>query len=468
MADDDSPLSRIRRGTEFDFYDATTLAGKFLSQSQVKLDGKTATFSRNIFTAIALTISYLREKGSYEDVVAYLVDPVWDSPKQLLSSFQHDTDSFKQKEANVWIQHFLTQIRHLSFGQSAVLVERCHSHWLSALNPTGNTTKRSMMPRSSILVFEPDAIADALNLVCELKDEKKTTGNRILNLAQQNNGRRMVPNAKRAVVALDGMRRNFENLEEPICRLQSGLVLAGCMKPENFYVAPILLLGEPGIGKTHLATRLASSLGVSMEKVSAGGVQGGFQFTGSHSSWISAKPGVLVSLLASGKSASPVVVIDEVDKIRDSNYPTLPVLLDLLEPDTARQFKDEFLEMPFNASKIIYVLTANTLNGVPESLLSRCEIFNVPRPDSAQRIRIIENLADELRRYTRKDIRLHAGCIKELAERIDIDLRKVAFLVRDAFARSIQSGETVAYLLIPQRGRRNGPTGHPEGKPLLH
>lgn len=461
---DNSPLSCIRRGTEHDLYDAMSLARDFLSRSHMKLDGPTSVFSRSLFVAIALTISYLRGKGSYEEVVNYLVDPVWDTPKQLLLSFQCDTDSFQQKEAKVWLSQLLTQIKHLSPGQSAVLVERCHAHWMSALNPTSNSHRRSMKPRSAIQVFDPGAVSNALTLVGELKDEKKITGDRILEQAQLNSGYRIVPNAKKTVTTLEGIKRKFENLEEPISRLQSGLVLAGCMKPENFHIAPVLLWGEPGIGKTFLATQLASSLGVSMEKISAGGVQGGFQFTGSHSSWMSAKPGALVSLLASGKFASPVVVIDEVDKIRDANYPALPVLLDLLEPDTAKRFKDEFFEMAFDASKVIYVLTANSLKGVPESLLSRCEIFRVARPEPAQRTRIIEGLADELCKKTRRKIRLHAGSIKVLAERVDIDLRKVTFLVQDAFAKSIRSGEAVAYLWIPARGDRNSASDPPEEK----
>ena len=136
------------------------------------------------------------------------------------------------------------------------------------------------------------------------------------------------------------------------------------------HIPPFLLLGKPGVGKTHFAMQLAQSLGVDMAKISAGGAQGGFQLTGSHTSWKGARPRSLTALLAAGKSAAPVNVINEIDKIVDARYPVLPVLLNLLERGTAKQFTDEFFEMEIDASKIIFVLTANSTVGIPESLLS--------------------------------------------------------------------------------------------------
>lgn len=125
------------------------------------------------------------------------------------------------------------------------------------------------------------------------------------------------------------------------------------MDPKRFRITPTLLLGDPGIGKTFLASELAKGLGGSTEKISAGGMQGGFQLTGSHSIFTSAKYGQVFKALAEGKTTSPVFVIDEVDKFGlDERYPILPVLLDLFEHDTACCFKDEFLEMNFDASRI--------------------------------------------------------------------------------------------------------------------
>lgn len=152
------------------------------------------------------------------------------------------------------------------------------------------------------------------------------------------------------------------------------------MNPEAFHIPPFLLLGEPGVGKTHFAMQLAQALGVDIAKISADGAQGCFQLTGSHTSWTGARPGSLTVLLAAGKAAAPVVVINEIDKIVDAHYPVLPVLLNVLERGTAKQFRDQFFEMEIDVSKIIFVLTTNRTVGVPESMLSLVEVFNVPRP----------------------------------------------------------------------------------------
>ncbi len=211
-----------------------------------------------------------------------------------------------------------------------------------------------------------------------------------------------------------------------------------------------MLLGDPGIGKTFLATQLADALGVATEKISAGGAQGGFQLTGSHSSWNAARPGMLFSVLAQGQSASPVIVIDEVEKIRDSQYPVLPVLLDALDAGTAQHFKDEFFEMAFDTSRAIFVLTANSLDSVPPALLSRVEVFHIPAPQSPQRLRIIEDTWKSLRSKTRKRIALEAPSAHALSERLDIDLRRMTRLVHEAFAKALQSGDAMAQIAQPK------------------
>jgi ATP-dependent Lon protease len=149
--------------------------------------------------------------------------------------------------------------------------------------------------------------------------------NSILQSAQANAGCRTVPNAKVANAKLEAAKSRFENLVEPIERLQTDLVLSGAMRPQGFRITPLLLLGEPGIGKTFLATQLADALGVSTEKMSAGGVQASFQLVGSHSGWSSARPGLFFSMLALGDSAAPVMVVDEVDKIYDDRLGTKSV-----------------------------------------------------------------------------------------------------------------------------------------------
>ena len=438
----------IRVGTNDDLADAIALAERILKNAKNHLDPATAAFSKNLFIATAMYISYTEKVHTLKVMLDFLVDPAWDSELQMLQCLRDAKTSFQQKAAYLWFGAFVTNIKPLSSERATRLVRRCHAHWSTAIN----TSVVKVKPKLSrqIQVFVPEAIDKAIEALGNIREDRRGGGDGVLDNARMHDGFRRVPDAKQASRQLDKTKKQFENLVAPIQRLQVDLALASAMSPADFRMTPLLLLGDPGIGKTYLAMQLAQALGVNMEKISAGGTQGGFQLTGSHCSWAGARPGALFTLLAEGQFATPVVVIDEVDKIRDSQDPVLPVLLDLFEPQTARCFKDEFFEMQFDASRIIFVLTANSLEGVPAPLLSRLEVFEIARPEPTQRMRIIQNEAAMLRRKTGLNIRMDkAGC-EALADRQDIDLRKTTRLVSEAFARALQAGELVAKLLVPK------------------
>ena len=443
----DMPLQHyIRHDTNFDLSDTITLADK------LQFIGK---FSKNLFIAVTLETIYGKvhkegEVATLRDVCFFLVDPDWDSAEQLLLHFACHPVGFDQPDAALWLKSFVKSVSHLKAEHTASWVRRAHTHWCAAMDKSSSEVAKKPKPRRGIEVFSCEAVLNAQNLVAGLKDEKRSGAEATLDAALENDGFRVVANAKKAVVKLAEAKRSFENLKEPIDHLQSALTLAGCRKSKDFRVPPILLLGEPGVGKTFLAMRLANALGVPMVKLSAGGQQGGFQLTGSHSSWTGSRPGAIADLLAVSKVASPIVLIDELDKIRDTRYPVLPVLLDLLEPETAKCFKDEYFEMSFDASKIIFILTANTLDGMPESLLSRCEVFEVPRPGSVQRLRIIQELASRLRKDTGWQIEVDGRTSVMLADRVEVDLRKVTRIVEMAFSKAILHGEKVAFLWAPE------------------
>ncbi|MBK5204091.1 MAG: AAA family ATPase, partial [Polaromonas sp.] len=179
---------------------------------------------------------------------------------------------------------------------------------------------------------------------------------------------------------------------------------------------------------------------------SAGGAQGGFQLTGSHGAWMGAKPGMVAALLAKSASAAPVLVIDEVDKIYDDKCPFLPVLLDLLDAGTAKQFRDEYFEMEFDASRIIVILTANDISQVPPPLLSRVDVFTILPPEPSQRLRIIQQTIMELCKKTNQKIGFGLGVAERLADRMDIDLRQLNRMVNSAFAMALQAGDKVAHI----------------------
>ncbi|MBA4381175.1 MAG: AAA family ATPase [Sideroxydans sp.] len=452
----------IRKGTEHELGDAFNLAN-VLENASGKMDRVTFEFSIDLFVAVTLSLVHEKDEATLFDVLNQPLNPGWDSEKQMLIHFGGEyTAKQLHKNTERWLIGFEEKVKRLDNIRAQQLVRRCHEHWKKALTsaeevPSASVVRKKAKPRRSVQVFNPDKVDAAMQRLSELNQDKRAGGDRVLEHALLNDGYRVIPNVKRASAQLENAKANFENLEMPLNRLQLDLTLSGAMAPEDFHVTPILLLGDPGIGKTYIATELADALGVEMEKLTAGGAQAAFQINGSHSTWTNAKYGSLINLLAKGNSSSPVVVIDEVDKIANStNAPILPALLDLLESRSAKCFRDEFFGMEFDCSRMIFILTANSIESVPLPLLSRVNVFDVPRPAPAQRLRIIKHEIKQWQKKTKHhEIGFDMNACHELAERVDLDLRKTTDLVREGFGRAISAGSTGAKLSIPKNKVRS-------------
>ncbi|HJV52252.1 MAG TPA: AAA family ATPase [Noviherbaspirillum sp.] len=200
--------------------------------------------------------------------------------------------------------------------------------------------------------------------------------------------------------ALDRLYEDCPNFEEVLDDLSRylGLSLAG---GAGINVMPILLLGDPGVGKTHFGKRLAAALGTEFEFISMNALSAGFVITGSSSTWKGAKCGKVAERLVRGKFANPVVLLDEVEKASGSTQSDpMAALYQLLEPETSRAFHDEFIDVDLDASQVFWVLTANSLDGIPPALLSRMAVYEVPAPTHEQAAVIAQ--------------RVYAGLLREL------------------------------------------------------
>lgn len=438
------PLSSlIRANTDHDLADALALSDCLLTPARGGLDNIAFAFSKAFFTGWIIVRSYEAPTSTLVDLLAYVDESQWTDLRQVPCAIFNSVE-FSSPAARAWQESFHNLYNKSPACDKEGLIRRCLAHWRAAIG------KKAKRPRNSIVIFEPEKVEKAIEDVSRLDEEKRRTVGRTLDNALDNSGFRRIPDPRKAYAELDVTKNLFENLVDPIRRLQIDLTLAGAMKPDHFHITPILLLGDPGIGKTYLASQLARSLGVTHTKISAGGAMGSFQLTGSHPSWRGAMPGQLVSMLSESASASPVLIFDEVDKLPSNGaYPMLPVLLDLLEPQTAKCFKDEFFDLPFDASRIITILTANNIDEVAPALLSRVEVFKVPRPDPAQRLRIIENYAALLRQRTRTKIELDKDSSARLADRVDVDLRQTTRAVEEAIAMAMLMAQKVAKLELP-------------------
>ncbi|MBI2769918.1 MAG: AAA family ATPase [Burkholderiales bacterium] len=158
---------------------------------------------------------------------------------------------------------------------------------------------------------------------------------------------------------------------------------------DGLEVTPMLLLGPPGIGKTHFARKLAELLGTGMSLVPMSSMTAGWLLSGSSSQWKGARPGKVFDALVEGQYANPVIVVDEIDKAAaDAQYDPLGSLYSLLEHDTAATFMDEFAEVAIDASQVIWIMTANDGRAIPEPIMNRMNVFEIeaPSPEAARRI----------------------------------------------------------------------------------
>ncbi len=268
---------------------------------------------------------------------------------------------------------------------------------------------------------------------------------------------RLIPDLETDVIEMitGSLRRRFPNFSPVIDHLATELTFAMASTAEAFRLPPLLLYGAPGIGKTAFSNALARLLGVGFTKISAAGAQGAFDLVGSSIHWSEASPGAIFTILADGDYATPVVLIDEIDKMpQDSRFPMIPAFLEFLEPESAKTFTDQSMTLPFDASKVIVVATANEIDDISGPLLSRLVPLEVNSPTVDERRQIVATVFRESVEGLVFDIDISDDAIDTLAK-APIDVRAIKQTVRLAIGIAIgrQDG-MVDTVKIPFKGEK--------------
>lgn len=262
-------------------------------------------------------------------------------------------------------------------------------------------------------------------------------------------------NLKSAEKTLNHDHYGLEKVKERILEHLAVLKLKGDMK------SPILCLyGPPGVGKTSLGRSIASALKRKYVRMSLGGVHDEAEIRGHRKTYIGAMPGRIIKSLIKAGSSNPVIILDEIDKLGSSNQgDPSSAMLEVLDPEQNGTFHDNYIDIDYDLSNVMFIATANNLGSIPAPLLDRMELIEVSGYITEEKIEIAKRhlipKAMEANGLTKDNIKLSKGAIefiienytresgvRELEKKINKVMRRTAFNI--ASGKEVSSTELKA------------------------
>ncbi|MBQ9217408.1 MAG: endopeptidase La [Muribaculaceae bacterium] len=275
-------------------------------------------------------------------------------------------------------------------------------------------------------------------------------------------------NLKKVEEKLNKDHYGLEKVKDRILEHLSVLKLRGDLK------APIICLyGPPGVGKTSLGRSVAEALHRKYARISLGGLHDEAEIRGHRRTYIGAMPGRIIQALAKTETGNPVIVLDEIDKVgQDYKGDPSSALLEVLDPEQNSKFHDNYLDVDYDLSKVLFIATANTLTTISQPLLDRMEIIEINGYITEEKVQIAKRhlLPKQLEEngFKRGEIKMgddvltsiienytRESGVRELEKKIGKVLRKIARLKarEDTYPTRITLSNLKDYLGVPDYSR---------------